>query len=75
MYDKKIFKCDVTCSWPPSSCRKLSHLLVPPSSTTYFMDGPMGFYNSDAFILMGLNLWIPPKMEVNNANVVMLLHM
>src|SRR6218665_3810224 len=30
MYDKKIYKCDVTCSLPPSLCHKLSHLLGPP---------------------------------------------
>src|SRR6218665_3625953 len=44
MYDKKIYKCDVTCSLPPTPnpCHKLSHLLGPstPSSVTYFMDGP-----------------------------------
>src|SRR6218665_2628003 len=39
-YDKKIYKCDVTCSLPPPLCHKLSHLLgpPPPSSVTYFMD-------------------------------------
>jgi len=38
MYDKKIYKCDVTGSWP----LPLSHLLWPPfpSSVTFFMDGP-----------------------------------
>ena len=35
MYDKKIYKSVVTCSWSPSSYHKLSHFLV-----TYFMDGP-----------------------------------
>ena len=25
----------------PSPCHKLSHLLGPPSSVTYFMDGPL----------------------------------
>src|SRR6218665_1252336 len=41
MYDKNIYKCDVTCSLAPSPCHKLSHLLGPlgPSSVTYFMDG------------------------------------
>ena len=36
-----FLKCDVTCSWTPSPCQKLSHLLgpLPPSSVTYFMDG------------------------------------
>jgi len=37
---KKFEKCDVTYSWTPSPCHKLSHLLRPPSSVTYFMDGP-----------------------------------
>src|SRR6218665_446579 len=42
MYDKNLYKRDVTCSFPPSPCNKLSHLLGPPlpSSVTYFMDGP-----------------------------------
>src|SRR6218665_3057986 len=30
MYDKKMYKCDVTCSLPPFPCHKLSHLLGPP---------------------------------------------
>src|SRR6218665_3120684 len=30
MYDKKIYKCDVTCPLPPPLCHKLSHLLGPP---------------------------------------------
>jgi len=30
MYDKKIYKCDVTCSCPPLLCHKLSHLFGPP---------------------------------------------
>src|SRR6218665_3964130 len=45
MYDKKIYKCDVTCSLPPSpvkNCHAFSDPL-PPSSVTYFMDGPLGF--------------------------------
>src|SRR6218665_350641 len=25
-----LLKCDVTCSWTPSPCHKLSHLLGPP---------------------------------------------
>src|SRR6218665_3880584 len=29
MYEKSE-KCDVTCSWTPSPCHKLSHLLGPP---------------------------------------------
>src|SRR6218665_811950 len=29
MYDKTIKKCDVTCSWTPSLCHKLSHFLGP----------------------------------------------
>src|SRR6218665_3963232 len=28
--DKKIYKCDVTCSCPPLLCHKLSHLFGPP---------------------------------------------
>jgi len=39
MYDKKIYKCDVTGSWPPSLCHTFSDPL-PPSSVTYFVDGP-----------------------------------
>ena len=41
IYDKRIYKRDVTCSLP-DPCHKLSHLLGPhpPSSVTYFMDGP-----------------------------------
>src|SRR6218665_2960925 len=37
-----FLKCDATCSWTPPPCHKLSHLLgpPPPSSVTYFMDGP-----------------------------------
>ena len=47
MYDKKIYKRDVTCSWP-SPCHKLSHLLGHlPSSVTYFMDGPYSAYYTD----------------------------
>ena len=30
MYDNKMYKRDVTCSWTPSPDRKLSHLLGPP---------------------------------------------
>src|SRR6218665_3959404 len=30
MYDKKFYKRDVTCSWPPPPCHKLSHLLGHP---------------------------------------------
>src|SRR6218665_474776 len=43
MYDKNMYKCDVTSSIPPSPCHKLSHLLgpSPPSSVTYFMNGPL----------------------------------
>src|SRR6218665_1148850 len=43
IYDKRIYKRDVTCSLP-DPCHKLSHLLGPhpPSSVTYFMDGPEG---------------------------------
>src|SRR6218665_1952327 len=43
MYDKKNYKCDVTDSRPPPLCHKLSHHLgpPPPSSVTYFMDGPL----------------------------------
>src|SRR6218665_754065 len=42
MYDKNLYKRDVTCSSPPLPCHKLSHLLglPPPSNVTYFMDGP-----------------------------------
>ena len=44
MYDKNLYKHDVTMLLTPSPCHKLSHLLGPPSSMTYFMDGP--FSNS-----------------------------
>ena len=46
MYDKNVYKRDVTCSWP-LPCHKLSHLLEPPSpsSVTYFMDGPIDKQN------------------------------
>ena len=42
IYDKNLYKRDVTCSWPPSP---LSQTVTPsrtpsPSSVTYFMDGP-----------------------------------
>ena len=30
MYDKNVYRRDVTCSWPPSPCHKLAHLLGPP---------------------------------------------
>ena len=30
MNDKNLYKHDVTISWPPSPCHKLSHLLGPP---------------------------------------------
>src|SRR6218665_2620400 len=30
MYEIFCLKCDVTCSWTPSPCHKLSHLLGPP---------------------------------------------
>src|SRR6218665_1825544 len=36
MYDKKIISVTTT----PTLVTKLSHLLGPPSSVTYFMDGP-----------------------------------
>ena len=42
IYDKKIYKCDVTSSRPPSpvtNCHTISDPL--PSSVTYFMDGPI----------------------------------
>ena len=41
MYDKKIYKHDVTCSWAPppvTNCHTFSD--PSPSSMTYFMDGP-----------------------------------
>src|SRR6218665_3052651 len=53
MYDKEIYKRDVTCARPPSPCRKLSHFLGPPSpsSVTYFMDGPtLIFYFFDLIV-------------------------
>src|SRR6218665_3945303 len=45
MYDNFFYKRDVTCS-DPSPCFKPSHLLKPPppSSVTYFMDGPLGLH-------------------------------
>src|SRR6218665_2160235 len=30
MYDNFFYKCDVTCSLPPSPCHKLLHHLGPP---------------------------------------------
>src|SRR6218665_1281896 len=40
MYD--FLKCDVTCSWTPSPCHKLSHLLGPlPPSVTHLIDCPI----------------------------------
>src|SRR6218665_949388 len=36
MYDKK----NVYMLFTPSPCYKLSHLFGPPSSVTYFMNGP-----------------------------------
>src|SRR6218665_802187 len=41
MYDKKIYKCDVTCSLPPPLSQTVTPSRTPsPSSVTYFMDGP-----------------------------------
>ena len=43
MYDKNVYKRDVTCSWPLSpsvtNCHSFSN--PSPSSVTHFMDGPM----------------------------------
>ena len=42
MYDKNLYKRDVTCSWPPppvTNCHTFSD--PSPSSVTYFMDGPI----------------------------------
>ena len=46
MHDKKIKKCDVTCSWTPIPLSQTSHFLGPsgPSSVTYFMDGPFPLF-------------------------------
>src|SRR6218665_3046025 len=43
MYDKKIYKCDVTCSLPP--CHKLSHILGPPTplERDVLYGRPLGF--------------------------------
>src|SRR6218665_3191700 len=38
MYDF-FKKCDITCSWTPSSVTNC-HTFSDPSSVTYFMDGP-----------------------------------
>src|SRR6218665_2049663 len=48
MYDKKMYKCDVTCSLPPpvTNCHTFSD--PSPSSVTYFMDGP---YAAHLFII------------------------
>jgi len=53
MYDKKLYKRDVTCAWPPP-CHKLSHLLgpPPPSSVTYFMDGPITVFTRQKIMIM-----------------------
>ena len=44
MYDKEIYKRDVTCSWPPvppvTNCHTFSD--PSPSSVTHFMNGPLG---------------------------------
>src|SRR6218665_2989114 len=42
MYDKNLKSVTSHALGPPSLCHKLSHLLgpPPPSSVTYFMDGP-----------------------------------
>ena len=42
MYDKKFISVTSHAVDPPSLCHKLSQLLgPPPSSVTYFMDGPI----------------------------------
>ena len=48
MYDKKIISVTSHALYPPSPCHKLSHLLgpPPPSSVTYFMDGPQVYVAS-----------------------------
>ena len=45
----------------PSPCHKLSHLLgpPPPSSMTYFMDGPLGIFPFRSHQSFGLLPWIP----------------
>src|SRR6218665_1927896 len=60
IHDKKMYKCDVTCSLPPSPVTNC-HLLgpPPPSSMTYFMDGPLVFIidfslPSDNFLIIYL---------------------
>src|SRR6218665_329084 len=51
-----FLKCDVTCSWSPSPCHKLSHLLGPPapSSVTYFKDGLFGLFLISYFVTIKL---------------------
>src|SRR6218665_1829642 len=51
---KKILKCDVTCSWIPSpvtNCHTFSDPL-PPSSVTYFMDGPITVAASVGYVVL-----------------------
>ena len=40
MYDKQIYKCDVTGSWPLTPVTNC-HTFSDPSSVTYFMNGPL----------------------------------
>jgi len=39
MYDKNLYKRDVTCSWPPPLSQIVTPSRTPSSSVTYFMDG------------------------------------
>jgi len=40
MYTTKFQKCDVTCSWTPPLCHKLSHLLGPPRARRTLWTAP-----------------------------------
>src|SRR6218665_3800778 len=52
---KKIISLTSHALDPPSPCHKLSHLLVPtpPSSVTYFIDGPFYSVSSSPLLLRG----------------------
>src|SRR6218665_76877 len=53
----KIYKCDVTYSLHPL-CHKLSHLFgpPPPSSVTYFMNGPKELFHQSSFYIVNNEL-------------------
>jgi len=49
MYDKNLYKRDVTCSWPPPLSQTITPSRNPsPSSVMYFMDGPQPQSSGDA---------------------------